>query len=333
MTGSRVTIHDVARACGVAPSTVSRAFSRPGRVSAETHAKVMAAARELGYRMGAPAAQEAGARHGRLAVELPDITNPFFAEVIRGMQEAAHEADYLLLLVDSVESHDRERTSLQRALGAVDGIVLCGTRMSDAAVVQLRKQRPVVVLNRAVVGIDSLTPDYGDAMVQIAEHLRASGARSIMYVAGPVNSWSNSERWRALRAAAEARGMAARRIGPFAPTAGGGEAAYERLRGRLPDAVIAYNDLIAMGFLVSALRDGVDVPGRLSVIGHDDIPMARLVGRGLTTVATPKLAQGHAAVTHLVSAVERPSQHPRPVQASLPVKLVVRGSSGPRADR
>ncbi|MDO5661343.1 MAG: LacI family DNA-binding transcriptional regulator [Brachybacterium sp.] len=324
-----VTIYDVARECGVAASTVSRAFSRPGRVSAATYERVMEAAGRLGYRTAAPRTQALTERKGRIAVDLPDITNPYFAEVIRGMQEAAHAADYLLFVVDSVESHDRERSGLERSLDAVDGIVLCGSRVSDAVVTQLRKLRPVMVLNRRVAGIDSLTPDYEHAMVQVMTHLRATGVQEVVYIAGPVNSWSDAERWRSARIVAENVGVAIRRVGPFPPTAAGGEEAYLRLRRSLPEAVVAYNDLIGMGLLVAALRDGVDVPGAFQVVAHDDIAMARLVGRGLTTVASPKNLQGRAAIERLIGLIETPARAGRPVEGSLPVKLVPRGSTRP----
>lgn len=326
----RATIYDVARECGVVASTVSRAFSRPGRVSAETYARVMEAAERLGYRTTPPAVQRRTARQGRIAVEVADITNPYFAEVVAGMQEAAHEADYLLMLFDSTESHDRERSGLDRALDAIDGIVLAGTRMSDAATLQLRKQRPVMVLNRRVAGIDSLMPDFQQAVVQIIAHLSQCRVRTVTYVAGPVNSWSDGERWRSVRTIAGTYGIAAQRVGPFRPNASGGEDAYVRLRDRLPDAVIAYNDLIAVGFLAAALRDGTDVPGRLSVVGHDDIALARLVGRGLTTVSSPKRAQGRAAVEHLAALIRHSARTSEPIEATLPVKLIVRGSTGPR---
>ncbi|MFC0673622.1 LacI family DNA-binding transcriptional regulator [Brachybacterium hainanense] len=330
MTGQRVTIYDVARQAGVAPSTVSRAFSRPGRVSAATHTKVMAAARALGYRTEVPDLQERDVHHHRLAIEIPDITNPFFAEVVSGMREAAQAKDYLLLLVDSSEDEARERRGLEQALEIVDGFILAGTRMSDAALAQMTKRLPVLVLNRRVAGLDSLTPDYEHGIAQVMAHLDENGVRDVVYVAGPVNSWSDSERWRAARVGARQRGMSIRRVGPFTPTASGGEEAFETLRRELPHAVICYNDLIALGLLVSALRAGVQVPQELSVIGHDDIPLARLVGAGLTTVVSPKRAQGRSAVERLIRRIENPSQVRTPVEGALPVRLVPRGSSGPR---
>lgn len=330
MADKRVTIYDVAKTAGVAPSTVSRAFSRPGRVSAATHATVMAAAKELGYRTAAPAAQERGQRQHRLGIEVPDLTNPYFAELVSGMQEAAHEQEFLLMLLDTVEDEARERTSLESAVNVVDGIVLAGTRLSDATLNHLTKRIPVVVLNRRVAGLDSVTPDYEHGMGQAMAHLAENGSRTVTYVAGPVNSWSDGERWRAARVAARQHGIQVQRHGPFAPTTAGGEQAFEELRDSLPHAVICYNDLVAFGFLISALRAGIRVPGQLSVMGHDDIQLSRLVGGGLTTVVSPKRAQGRAAVERLVRRIENPSAHRTPVEGSLPVRLVPRGTTGPR---
>lgn len=330
MADARVTIYDVAKEAGVAPSTVSRAFSRPGRVSAATHAKVMAAAKVLDYRTSAPPSQERGHRHQRLGIEVPDLTNPYFAELVSGMQEAAQEQGFLLLLLDAVEDETRERASLESAVDVVDGIVLSGTRQSDAMLNHLSKRIPVVVMNRRVAGLDSVTPEFEHGMGQAIAHLAGNGLRTVTYVAGPVNSWSDGERWRAVRVAARRHGMQIQRHGPFAPTIAGGEQAFEEMRDSLPHAVICYNDLVAFGFLVSALRAGIRVPEELSVMGHDDIQLSRLVGGGLTTVVSPKRAQGRAAVERLIRRIENPSAHRTPVEGSLPVRLVPRGSTGPR---
>lgn len=330
LTTDRVTIYDVATRAGVAPSTVSRAYSRPGRVSAATHAKVMEAARELGYRIAPPASQERTQRHSRLGIEVPDLTNPYFAELLSGMQETVKDHDYLLLLLDTVEDEERERTSLLSAVDVVDGLVLAGTRLSDATLNHLAKRIPVVVMNRRVAGLDSVTPDYEHGMAQAMAHLAESGVRTVTYVAGPVNSWSDGERWRAARAAAKPHDIAIHRHGPYPPTALGGEQAFQELSGDLPHAALCYNDLIAFGFLAAALRAGVGVPSELSVIGHDDIPLARFIGSGLTSLATPKRTQGRAAIERLIRRIENPSAHRTPVEGTLPVRLVPRGSTGPR---
>lgn len=335
-----VTIYDVAREVGCAPSTVSRAFSRPGRVSAATHAKVMDAAKRLGYRTQAPDMQERSSREQlRLGITAPDLTNPFFAELLSGMQEAAHSSDYLPILLDSSEDQAREREALERSLDVVDGIVLAGTRLPNATLLQIAKRVPLLVLNRRVAGLDSITPDYEYGMQQAMAHLAEQDIRVVTYVAGPETSWSDGERWRAARKSAAAHGIRAHRIGPFPPTSRGGETAFAQmwagldgqagLRGAagLPDAVICYNDLQALGLLVSALRAGVKVPQEMAVVGHDDIPLARLVGNGLTTIATPKREQGRAAIERIVRRLKSPSSVKGPMVGSLPVRLVVRGST------
>lgn len=327
MNTDRVTIYQVAEAAGVAPSTVSRALSRPGRVSAETHQRVLAAARALGYRTREPLRIERPRQMRRLGVEVPDLANPFFAEVVAGMQDTAQEHDYLLLLLDSAEDGVRERESLRRAVDIVDGVVLAGSRLSDAALVQVAKHVPTMVLNRRVAGLDSLSPDIENGMGQVLAHLRAGGAREVLYLAGPENSWSDGERWRAARLRATEHGLVMTRRGPFAPTSAGGEQAYGAVREDLPHAVICYNDLIAYGFLVAALRDGVHVPRDIQVVGHDDLPYSPLIGPGLTTLATPKRDQGRAAVDRMIRRIENPSKDRVPVDGTIGVRLVVRGST------
>lgn len=336
MSPQNVTIYDVAREVGCAPSTVSRAFSRPGRVSAATHAKVMEAAQRLGYRTDTVPMQEQGKDHRRLGISVPDLTNPYFAELVSGIQDAAHEAGYLPILLDSTENDQRERTGLDWSMDVVDGVVLSGSRLADAALLQVAKRVPMVVLNRRVAGLDSISPDYELGLQQVVAHLRDCHVRTVMYIGGPVNSWSDGERWRSLRAAA-ADGLRVHKLGQYAPTVRGGEQAYqdavaqgrERARPALPQAVICYNDLQAMGFQVSAMHDDVRVPGELSVIGHDDIPMGRLIGGGLSTVATPKREQGRAGAERLIRRIRSPSTIGRPTEGVVPVRLIVRGSSGP----
>lgn len=327
MDSDRVTIYDVAAAAGVAPSTVSRALSRPGRVSAETQRRVLTAARQLGYRTEEPARIERPGVTRRLGVHVPDLANPYFAEVVAGMQEAAHEHGYLLLLLDSSEDSQRERSSLHRAVDFVDGLVLPGSRLPDAAIVQIAKFVPTMVLNRRVAGLDSVAPDIQNGIAQLLTHLMRGGAREVTYLAGPENSWSDAERWRSVRAFARQHGLAVSRKGPFTPTSAGGSQAFDAVRERLPGVVICYNDLMAYGFLVAALREGVRVPQEVQVVGHDDLPYSALIGPGLTTLATPRREQGRIAVTRMIRRIQNPSRHHTPAEGTVGVRLIVRGST------
>src|SRR5688572_10178292 len=128
------TIYHVALEAGVAPSTVSRAFSKPSRVNSDTAERIRQVAERLGYRTNPLARALTTSRTRMFALVVADITNPVFTEMVRGAQEAASDAEYTTLLIDSQESDRTERAALERALPSVDGIVLAGSRMSDSAI-------------------------------------------------------------------------------------------------------------------------------------------------------------------------------------------------------
>lgn len=327
-----VTIYDVARVAEVAPSTVSRAFSRPGRVNSETAARIRRVADELGYRTAPPARAVASTRTRLLALVVSDVANPFYAEVIHGAQAAATAAGYTLLLIDAQESERLERATLERALPSVDGVLLAGTRLSDSAIRMLSKQRPVIVLNRTIVDVPSVVPDNARGIRLAVEHLAELGHRSVTYVSGPEASWADGARWRAVLEATAGLSMRARRSGPFPPDVAGGVRAAEEFGDRYPSAVIAYNDQVAIGLIRGLTARGLRVPRDVSVVGFDNIPVADLITPGLTTVAAPLYTEGATATRHLLTLVAS-GQRGTSLSAVLPVKLVVRGSTGRRGRR
>jgi LacI family transcriptional regulator len=324
-----VTIYDVARSAGVAPSTVSRAFSRPGRVSSATAERIRRIADELGYRANPVASTLSTARTSMIAVVILDIANPFFAEIVRGAHAAAAEAGYTVLLADAQESDRLERSALDRTVTAVDGIVLAGSRMSDAAIRMISKQKPVVVLNRAVVDVPCLVTDNSRGARLALEHLAALGHDQVTYVAGPEASWADGTRWRSLREAAADLDLRMRRIGPFIPDVRGGGRAAEQVREQPTSAVVAYNDQLAIGLIRGLTSGGMRVPADVSVVGFDNIAAADLVTPGLTTVAAPLYAQGVAATRHVLAMIEG-SRGRTGQPGVLPVRLVVRGSTSER---
>jgi LacI family transcriptional regulator len=322
------TIYDVARVVGVAPSTVSRAFARPGRVNAETAARIRQAAAELGYRANSLARALPTGRTSMIALAISDITNPFYNEIIRGAQAGATEAGYTILLADTQESSTVEREALERAMSMVDGIVLATTRMSDSAIRVLAKQRPVIVLNRAVSDVPSVVTDNPRGMRRAVEHLAELGHRRITYVAGPEASWADGVRWRSLREAAMELELQVRRIGPGPPTVGGGVEAAADFLGHPTTAVIAYNDRVAIGVTRGLTAAGALVPKDVSVVGFDNIFAADLVTPPLTTVAAPLNAMGLTAVRNLLAIIG--GARPRATEPiSLPSRLVVRASTAP----
>ena len=325
-----VTIYDVARAAGVAPSTVSRTFARPGRVNAETAARVRAVAEELGYRARPISQGHSIAASRMLAVAVSDIANPFYSTLVRGTQVAAAEAGYEIVLVDARESANRERSALTRLLPVVEGVVIGGSRMPDAALRTIAKQKPTVVLNRELRDIPSVIPDNPGGIRAAVELLRGLGHDQVVYIAGPEASWQDGMRSRAVRDFAARAGMQTHKVGPFLPTVEGGLQAARQLLTRLPSSVIVFNDLMAIGVMRGLLDAGVRIPADISVIGCDDILTSQLVTPSLTTISMPIRQLGITGVNNLAAMINgaKPSGGEALV---LPVKLKTRRSTGPRA--
>jgi DNA-binding LacI/PurR family transcriptional regulator len=326
----RPTIYDVAREVGVAASTVSRAYARPGRVHAETAQRIFRAAELLGYRSDKLHGQQPGERavHGAIGLVIADVTNPFYGDIIKGAYEAAREAGCLLILSHTNESPQVERHTIERELKQVDGIVIASSRMSDSAVRMMAKQKPLVLLNRIIPEAACVVSDSARGIHQAAEHLRALGHERIHYVAGPEASWSDGVRWQALRAAGADLDLDVRRIGPNEPTVLAGLNAARQVVQVDASAVLAYNDALAIGVLKGLRKLGVAVPDDVSIVGFDDIIFDELVEPTLTTIAAPLYRMGLTGVRNCIAVAHGARSSGAPLV--LPVRLVVRQSSGQR---
>ncbi len=327
----RATITTVAEAAGVNPSTVSRAFSNPGRVNHVTRAHVLEVAARLGYSPDPTARALGTGRTGTVALVVPDITNPYFAGVVKGAERAAAEARLTLVIGDSQESPAQEERLVERLGRAVDGFVIMASRMPDDALRRTAELTPLVLVNRAVPGLISVVADFASGTRQIVTHLASHGHRSFVFLGGPAESWSGAQRWIGLRTAAEDLGLSATRFGPYTPTMASGPAAADALLTSGASAVVAHNDVLAIGVLRRLAERGVRVPQQLSVVGFDDIFGADFCHPPLTTLAERTAEAGGRAVETL-AALTRPGAAPAspdtPVRV-LPTQLVVRASSGP----
>ena len=318
------TIHEVARACGVAASTVSRAFSSPNRVNATTRARILATAQQMGYRPNPAARALPSGRSHTLALLVPDITNPFFFDIVRGAEKAADAAGYTLVLADTDEDTETEARHLGRLARAVDGFVLASSRLPEDRIRQAAERAPLVLVNRHLSDVASVTIDTGDGMRQAAEHLAELGHRRVAFLGGPQQSWSNRRRWTGLTAAARRLGLELTRLGPFAPTLEGGTAAADELAGTPCTAAIAYNDLVAIGTLLRLQERGVSIPGDMSVIGVDNIDGGTYCRPALTTLASQGGVAGREAVSTLIEIV---AGKVTTSVTMLPTHLVVRNST------
>ncbi|WP_219415064.1 LacI family DNA-binding transcriptional regulator [Pseudonocardia nigra] len=329
-----VTIRDVAEAAGVSQSTVSRALSMPGLVNAATRERVQAAARELGYQPNRAARGLITGRTGNLGLIVPDLSNPFFSSVVKGVQAAARAADHSVFIADTDEDADVEVDLLRALSKQVDGTILCSPRAPDVELAAVGIDSALVLMNRRVDGRPGVTVDNADGMRQAVAHLAALGHRRIAFVAGPRTSWSNEQRESGLQRSAEASGIELVHVGYFPPQFEGGVAAGDLVIASGATAVIAYNDVVAIGLLSRLGARGVSVPEQISVVGCDDIGMSAMTHPPLTTVSVPKHEAGRAAVAMLLSLLADNDGASTP-QRELPTQLMVRASTGvaPESDR
>jgi LacI family transcriptional regulator len=324
-----VTINDVAARAGVAPSTVSRALSEPGRGNPATRERIRAIARELNYVPNSQAQALTSGRTGTIAVLVSDVTNPFYFGIIRGTQQVSKVAGYAEVLIDTEESPDLEADMLRKMRRSLDGAILAASRLSERALIRLAGEIPLVTINRNVRGVPSVVIDSPDGIGQAVEHLVSLGHRDIVYVSGPVTSWSNQARWQAMRRAAGKHGLDVRKVGPFPPGRDSGTAAADAVLNTGATACVVFNDLLAIGLLTRLAERGVTVPAQLSVVGCDDIFGADFCHPPLTTLNGPAEQAGRAAVSLLLG---RLGDHRAPAARRavlLPTHLTVRESTGP----
>lgn len=294
------TIRDVARASGVHISTVSRTFSAPHLVNPETRSRVLACAEHLGYRPNRAARALITGRTHNIGLIVADIANPFFPPLIKAAESQARHRDYHIFVADTNEDPAVEEDLVHALAKQVDGVLLCSPRMSNSLIEQLSREVPLVVINRQVTGLPTVVMDVGQGARLAIEHLTGLGHRDIALLGGPRGSWTSREIRRSATAAARAADAALTVLGPNLPTEDGGIAQAEQVRRAGVTAVLAYNDLMAIGLIEGLDSLGVRVPEEVSVVGIDDISLSRLTRPKLTTVATPTAAAGRAAVDMLL---------------------------------
>ena len=338
MAATRVTITDVARAANVHASTVSRVLNGRAELSLlpETRERVIAAATRLGYR---PSALARGLRLRRtftLGMLVPDITNPVFPSIIKGVEGAAHTRGYHLILCNTDDSFEREASYL-RVLREwrVDGILIASSSTADSTIAELRREKvPFVLLNSASRASDDLAvvPDNRQGAAAAIEHLIQLGHRRIGLVAAPQTTMAGQERLLAARAALRRHHLAHEDAlvavaDSFSEVSGYRAARRLLLDGEPLTAIFCANDLIALGAIRFARELGLSVPDDLSVVGFNNIPQSELFDPPLTTVNVPQEEMGVLAAAILIDALE--GKHLARRHVMLETEVVVRGSSAP----
>lgn len=330
-----VTIRDVAEAAGVSATTVSRALSETGRIGTATRERIRRIAEELEFRPNELARSLGSSRSMTIGVVVPDITNPFFPQLIAGAEGAAREGSRTIFLVQSPDSVSAANDFGQLRAKQVDGIILVGNPFRQAAdLMSAVGDTPLVVVDRGASLPDVVTvcSDHRTGGRIAVEHLVAHGHSGIAHLTGPAGLDVAEARTEGYRAAMVAAGLVPRVVAAGF-TAEDGERAVRQLLAAdgSVTAVTAANDLVAIGAIHGLSDLGFDVPGDISVIGYDDIGLASFVHPALTTVRQPTQELGRTAVRELEAMISDPGHSPSAVP--LPVELVVRGSAGPAAQQ
>ena len=331
-----IKLEDVAHRAGVSPATVSRVVNNPTLVSEGTRARVEQVIAEMGYHPSRVARRlrvESG-RSNLIGLVIPDIQNLFFADIVRGVEDTAQRHGYTVFLGNADEDVEKERHYLDVMRSeAVDGVILPPSCETDTAAAQLvRDGIPVVCVDRrlAKLKVDTVVIDNVQGAFEATEHLLALGHRRIGFIGGRVHLSTSRERLQGYRQAFQNRDI------PMDPTlvrAGDGrqesgcQLAAELLElADPPTALVAGNNLMALGALEAIHARGLRIPEDVAIIGYDDTPWARALNPPLTTVRQPGHELGSRAMELLLQRIQQPDRSTSSVL--LHPTLVVRKSCG-----
>lgn len=332
-------IYDVAKRAGVSTATVSRVFSQPEVVAPATRRKVLAASDHLRFTPSEAAKQFRSRRTAKIVVTVPDLSNPFFSQILQGIEDAAQREGYSVLVGDTQHADKREeRCALMVKRKEADGLIFLGHRLPKAAAALIEAMAPkcAPIVNGCefsrTLGVPSVHIDNAKAAYAAMDHLYGLGHRRIAIVTGPLISPLSRDRL----CGATDRAKKEKASRDFVVMHGdfsieSGAAAAERLLARAepPTAIFCFNDEMAMGVLDMARQLGVAVPDALSVIGFDDIRFAQYTFPSLTTIAQPMRQIGEGTVRLLIRILSDENTLETPESVTLPHKLVVRASTGP----
>ncbi|QVQ53363.1 LacI family DNA-binding transcriptional regulator [Spiractinospora alimapuensis] len=333
------TLTDVARLAGVSLATASRVMNDSSYgVAPELRQRVLAASEELQYVPNAHARALVSAKNPTVGVVVHDVSDPYFAEITRGLQQVAIRHNRLVLICNSYRAPEREADYLaQLRAQRVEALVLVGSGYVDPEATRTLVRglnafsegggRVTVVGRHPIVG-DTIAPDNVSGGYAAGRHLFGQGHRELAVVTGPPGLTTVADRMTGMRSAAEEHEVeiGGDRVWHGDFTRDGGAEATDRLLRRWPrvTAIAAHNDAMAVG-VMAVLRDrGLRVPEDVSVIGFNDMPIARDVTPPLTTIRLPLVEMGERAMTLALSRQEHPA-----VTETFPATLVVRDSTRP----
>jgi LacI family transcriptional regulator len=326
----RIGIADVATRAGVSHATVSRVMNGNFTVDPEIAARVRTAAAELNYQPNPVGRSLALGRTDTIGIVVPDLANPTFQAILRGLSMAAAQDGYRVLIADSSEVSSEEAILAGEARRRCDGVVLCAPRMSDAELEELAPSlHPMVLINRTTDAAQtpSLMVDYGLGIQELARHLVDLGHRKLAFLSGPERSASNAQRLVGLDKFRTDHPEIQLEILPGGSNFDSGHDSADAVLASGATGILAFNDLVAMGLLSGLHERGVRVPEDISITGFDDIPFARYTTPPLTTAAVPITELGDLAWRRMRELIQnKDAEAPR---NTFQPQIEVRGSTGP----
>jgi LacI family transcriptional regulator len=321
-----VTIYDVAQRAGVSIATVSRTLRGSADVAQGTRDRVLAAVAEMRFRPNRMGQSLAEGQHAANGIVFPDLSGPYYAEVLLGYEEVAAELGRSVLILSTHGRVEAARKVLDLA-ARVDGLVVMGRTVADGVVEQIAASgQPVVLLARSPVAeLDTITADNHASSRALTEHLLGHGYRRLAYLGDPTQSPDVAGRYAGFEEALKASGL--RPLGPPVPCALDVQAGFEAAKavlGKRPQVLVCANDEIALGALTAAQEAGIGVPDDIAVTGWDDVMAAQYAH--LTTVRQPMRELGAMAARWLQ---ERIAGSTEPVRHHvLTTQPVIRASCG-----
>ncbi|WP_018467006.1 LacI family DNA-binding transcriptional regulator [Calidithermus timidus] len=325
-----VTLSHVAREAGVSPSTVSRVINGTARVAPEKERAVYEAIRRLGYRPNLFAQGLARGKSMSVGVMTQDVASPYYGEVIKGIEQGLDGSPYYPIFASGHWRPEAEREAFKVLSGRkIDALIVMGGLLPDAELLEMAAHLPMVVIGRTVPGLekDCLHADQVQGAYEATRHLIELGHRRIAHIAGPLYQQDARDRLEGYRKAlAEANLNFDPRLvveGDYHEPSG--LMAVEALlsRGALFTAIFSSNDQMAYGARLALYRRGIQVPGEISLVGFDDLPISSYTTPPLTTVAQPTLEFGREAARAILAKLEgRPYSLP-----ALANKLIIREST------
>ena len=328
-----VTMRDVAQKASVSIKTVSRVVNDQGEIADSTRQRVLTVINELGYRPNLVARGLVTQRTYTVGLVVADITNPFFPEVARGVQDIARAHDYNIFLCNSDENQGEELRTLHSLTSqSVDGIIIFPCYYTADNIKNFVKQyRPLITVNYLYdhPNIGQITTPNNEGAKAAVDYLVSQGHRQIGMLASLETSRQRGRRLRGFVEAMAAHGLPVpeQRVLYGTPTWESGYETGLRLLTQEPQvtAIFAYNDLVALGAVKACQKLGRRVPEDCAIIGFDDIQLASLVSPSLTTVRLDKYALGQQAMTRLLEMLDHPKRVFPPI--NLDVELVIRESA------